>query len=80
MVTAADGVAELSFDAKLAALTAQAAGETTFTADGQDYELDADGNIIQSGSEVATSAALLFPLPMPAWSSAVTSATAWKKH
>ena len=49
----ADGVAELSFDAKLAALTAQAAGETTFTADGQDYELDADGNIIQSGSEVA---------------------------
>lgn len=53
MVTAADGVAELNFDAKLAALTAQAAGETTFTADGQDYELDADGNIIQSGSEVA---------------------------
>ena len=53
MVTAADGVAELSFDAKLAALTAQAAGETTFTANGQDYELDADGNIIQSGSEVA---------------------------
>ena len=53
MVTAADGVAELSFDAKLAALTAQTAGETTFTADGQDYELDADGNIIQSGSEVA---------------------------
>ena len=53
MVTAADGVAELSFDAKLAALTAQAAGETTFTADGQDYELDADGNITQSGSEVA---------------------------
>ena len=53
MVTAADGVAELSFDAKLAALTAQAAGETTFTADGQDYELDADGNIVQSGSEVA---------------------------
>ena len=53
MVTAADGVAELSFDAKLAALTAQAAGETTFTADGQDYELDADGNIIQSGSEVS---------------------------
>ena len=46
-------MAELSFDAKLAALTAQAAGETTFTADGQDYELDADGNIIQSGSEVA---------------------------
>ena len=53
IVTAADGVAELSFDAKLAALTAQAAGETTFTADGQDYELDADGNITQSGSEVA---------------------------
>ena len=53
MVTAADGVAELSFDAKLAALTAQAAGETTFTADGQDYALDADGNITQSGSEVA---------------------------
>ncbi len=53
MVTAADGVAELSFDAKLAALTAQAAGETTFTGDGQDYELDADGNITQSGSEVA---------------------------
>ena len=53
MVTAADGVAELSFDAKLAALTAQAAGETTFTADGQDYALDDDGNITQSGSEVA---------------------------
>ena len=53
MVTAADGVAELSFDAKLAALTAQAAGETTFTGDGQDNELDADGNITQSGSEVA---------------------------
>ena len=53
MVTAEDGVAELSFYAKLAALTAKAAGETTFTADSQDYELDADGNIIQSGSEVA---------------------------
>ena len=53
MVTAADGVAELSFDAKLAALTAQAAGETTFTADGQDYALDDDGNITQSGNEVA---------------------------
>ena len=53
MVTAADGVAELSFDAKLAALTAQAAGESTFTADGQDYALDDDGNITQSGSEVA---------------------------
>ena len=53
MVTAADGVAELSFDAKLAALTAQAAGETTFTADGQDYALDDDGNITQSGSGVA---------------------------
>ena len=53
MVTAADGVAELSFDAKLAALTAQVAGETTFTADGQDYALDDDGNITQSGNEVA---------------------------
>ena len=59
MVTAADGVAELSFDAKLAALTAQAAGETTFTGDGQDYELDADGNITQSGS------CLLYTSPSP---------------
>ena len=30
-------------------------------------------------AKLPISAALLFPLPMPAWSSAVTSATAWKK-
>ena len=53
LVNEADGAPKFSFDVKLAALTAQAAGETTFTANGQDYELDADGNIIQSGSEVA---------------------------
>ena len=33
----------------------------------------------RAAAKLPISAALLFPLPMPAWSSAVTSATAWKK-
>lgn len=53
IVNAADGVAEQSFDVKLAVLKAQAAGESTFTAEGQDYAIDEDGNITLNGAEVA---------------------------
>ena len=52
MVTAADGVAELSFDAKLAALTAMTAGESDFTADGVDYTLNKDGEIAANGEQL----------------------------
>ena len=52
MVTAADGVAELSFDAKLAALTAITAGESDFTADGVDYTLNKDGEIAANGEQL----------------------------
>ena len=41
---------DLSFNVKLEALRAYTNGETSFTADGADYTLDEDGNIMQ-GSE-----------------------------
>lgn len=53
MVNAADGQSDPGFEVKLAALTASAAGQSSFTAGGASYELDADGNITQNGAEVA---------------------------
>ena len=48
----ADGAPKFSFDVKLAALTAMTAGEKEFAADGVDYTLDADGNILAGGEEL----------------------------
>jgi hypothetical protein len=79
MVTAADGVAELSFDAKLAALTAQAAGRPPLLPMARIMNWTLTAILSRVAAKLPTSAALSFPLPMPAWSSAVTSATAWKK-
>ena len=52
LVNEADGAPKFSFDVKLAALTAMAAGEKEFAADGVDYTLDADGNILAGGEEL----------------------------
>ena len=52
LVNEADGAPKFSFDVKLAALTAMTAGEKEFTADGVDYTLDADGNILAGGEEL----------------------------
>ena len=43
----------LSFNVKYEALRAYVNGETSFSADGTDYELDEDGNILTGGSVVA---------------------------
>lgn len=51
IISAADGMAEPSFEVKYGALKAHTNGESSFTVDGVDYSLDADGNIL-SGSEV----------------------------
>ena len=52
LVNEADGAPKFSFDVKLAALTAMTTGEKEFTADGVDYTLDADGNILAGGEEL----------------------------
>jgi len=52
LVNEADGAPKFSFDVKLAALTAMTAGEKEFAADGVDYTLDADGNILAGGEEL----------------------------
>ena len=52
LVNEADGAPKFSFDVKLAALTAMAAGEKEFAADDVDYTLDADGNILAGGEEL----------------------------
>lgn len=54
IVNAADGAeaSTLTFAVKHEALKAYANGETAFTADGQDYTLDADGNILSGGDEL----------------------------
>ncbi|MDO5425564.1 MAG: ABC transporter permease [Eubacteriales bacterium] len=49
IINAAEGAEELSFTAKLAALTAYVTGEESFAADGVDYTLDEDGNIVSGG-------------------------------
>lgn len=53
LINAADGVEEQGFAFKLAALSAQAAGESSFTAEGKEYKLSADGEITSGGAEVA---------------------------
>lgn len=54
IVNASDGVAELSFEAKLNALRAYTNDKTgNFTAEGNDYEVDDAGNIICGGEVVA---------------------------
>ena len=75
MVTAADGVAELSFDARLP--RQQGRPPLLPMARIMNWMLTAISP--RAAAKLPISAALLFPLPMPAWSSAVTSATAWKK-
>lgn len=52
IVNAADGAAEPSFDVKFGALKAYTNGEAAFTAGGDDYTLDADGNILLDGTEI----------------------------
>ncbi len=52
IVNAADGQPELSFEAKLEALRALTAGETSFSAGGVDYTLDAAHNILQDGNVI----------------------------
>ena len=49
IVNPADNDAEPSFAVKYAALKAYTNGESAFTADGQDYTLDEDGNILLNG-------------------------------
>lgn len=54
IVNAADGAeaSALTFAVKHEALKAYANGETSFTADGQDYTMDADGNILSGSDEI----------------------------
>ena len=53
IVNAADDAAgELSFNVKLEALRAYVNGGTAFTADGKDYTLDAEGNILEGSAVV----------------------------
>ena len=54
IVNAADGTeaSTLTFTVKHEALKAYANGETSFTADGQDYTMDADGNILSGSDEI----------------------------
>ena len=52
IVNPADNGAEPTFAVKYAALKAYSNGESSFTADGQSYELDEDGNILLGGEIV----------------------------
>ena len=52
IVNAPDNGAEPSFNVKYEALKAYTNGESSFTADGTDYTLDEDNNILQGGTEV----------------------------
>lgn len=52
IVNTADGMPELTFPVKHAALKAMVAGERSFTADGGSYTLDEDHNILLNGQEV----------------------------
>ena len=55
IINPADGVQEssLTFDFKRAALLAYAAGETSFEADGNSYQIDQGGNILADGKQTA---------------------------
>ncbi|MBD5133303.1 MAG: ABC transporter permease [Clostridiales bacterium] len=52
IVNTSDGLPELSFAVKYAALKAMVAGERGFTADGASYTLDEDHNILLNGEEM----------------------------
>ncbi|MCH5191546.1 MAG: ABC transporter permease [Oscillospiraceae bacterium] len=52
IVNAADNMPEPSFTVKYESLKAYTNGETAFTADGTDYTLDEDGNILENGTEI----------------------------
>lgn len=52
IVNAADDVGEPSFAIKYEALKAYTNGKQSFTADGADYALDEDGNILQGEAEI----------------------------
>ena len=52
LINAVDGGEAVPFAVKLAALKAEAAGESSFEADGAAYELDDAGNILQNGAEL----------------------------
>lgn len=49
IVNTTDGMPELSFNVKYAAMKAMAGGQGSFTADGSSYSLDSDHNIILNG-------------------------------
>lgn len=50
--TVADGSEDPGFQLRLDAIRANANGETEFTSDGTDYTIDADGNVMQGGTEI----------------------------
>lgn len=52
IVSPVSGGEALSFNVEYGALRAYTNGEDAFTADGADYTLDEDGNILQGGAEV----------------------------
>ncbi|MDE6281077.1 MAG: ABC transporter permease, partial [Oscillospiraceae bacterium] len=52
IVNTTDGMPELSFAVKYAAMKAMVNGEHSFTADGASYTLDADHNILLNGEEM----------------------------
>ncbi|MCH5201113.1 MAG: ABC transporter permease [Oscillospiraceae bacterium] len=53
IIYTADGLAEPSFNVKYGALVANAKGGGTFTADGKEYTVDEDGNLLQGDTEIA---------------------------
>ena len=52
IVNAADGMEDPAFAVKYEALKAYSNGQTAFTADGKEYTLDADGNILDGATEL----------------------------
>lgn len=52
IVYAADNMPDLSFAVKREALIAYVNGGSSFTVDGKEYEVDADSNIMEGGTEV----------------------------
>ncbi|MFR6589042.1 MAG: hypothetical protein ACLURV_01210 [Gallintestinimicrobium sp.] len=79
IVNAADGAGFcIDFAVKHEALKAYANGETSFTADGQDYTMDADGNILSGGVRSVMSAVSLYRQRKTALSSAVILKKSWQ--
>ncbi len=52
IVNTADGMPDPSFTVKFEALKAFTNGKSSFTADGAEYTLDAEGNILSGGTEI----------------------------